>query len=473
MDMVDVGVLVGDAVAGVVEDELDVGVELLLALDTVGDLGHLGAMVDGVDHGEHRDLGLHGVVASRHALKAEATAALTQASARAGKADVAREQRQHADGHAVHLAVGTTLRTPALEHEHVLGSRDFLGEAADAIGRDAAQGSSPLGGLLHHVVAGAHDIVGVGLVLALGALRHRGLVEADAVGVEELVVHLVVHDELVGDGRAQSGVGTRVDGQPLLRVAHGGVIQTGVDDVDLALGVLAAADPVVVGNGAALAGLRRAGAEAQHQVGVGHGREARTRHAGKHIRNDPLLLGQRVAAIVAQAAAEQVHETAQRTRRGAAYARCVVDVDSLVAVGVDGVLQLLGDGLKGLVPADLLVLAVATLRALNALHRVVDAVGVVHPAAVAAAAQAGAGLRVVEVVGGVAVGVDPQDLAVLHMELKRAAAGAVDGAVAPNLGDALLIGRGSVVSLGERGGACGTCGRKAGKHAARGDEGSP
>ena len=58
------------------------------------------------------------------------------------------------------------------------------------------------------------------------------------------------------------------------------------------------------------------------------------------------------------------------------------------------------------------------------------------------------------------------------MELKRAAAGAVDGAVAPNLGDALLIGCG-LIGLGERGGTCGACGRKAGEHAARGDEGSP
>ena len=228
----------------------------------------------------------------------------------------------------------------------------------------------------------------------------------------------------------------------------------------------------MVGDSAALTGLRGAGAEAQHQVGVGHGREARTRHASEHIRNDPLLLSQRVATIVAQAAAEQVHETTQRASRGAAYARRVVNIDSLVAVGVDGVPQLFGDGLKGLVPADLLVLAVAALRTLDALHRVVDAVGVVHPATIAAAAQAGAGLRVVEVVGGVAVGVNPQNLAVLHMELKGAATGAVDGAVAPNLGDALLVGCG-LIGLRERGGACGTCGCKAGEHAARGDEGSP
>ena len=287
------------------------------------------------------------------------------------------------------------------------------------------------------------------------------------------MVHLVVHDELVSDGRAQSGVGTRVDGLPLSRVAHGGVAHAGVDDDNLALGVLTHANPVVVRAGTALTRLNRARAKHEHEVGVSSGARGRRRGAAPHVRRNPRNLSSRIAAVIAQAAAQQVHEPVDGAGRGGGDARGVVVVDGLVAVGVDGVLQLLGDGLKGLVPADLLVLAVAALRALNALHGVVDTVRVVHPATVAAAAQAGAGLRVVEVVGGVAVGVDPQDLAVLHMELKRAAAGAVDGAVAPNLGDALLIGCGSVVSLGERGGACGTCGCKAGEHAARGDEGSP
>ena len=287
------------------------------------------------------------------------------------------------------------------------------------------------------------------------------------------MVHLVVHDELVGDGRAQGCVGARVDGLPLSRVAHGGVAHAGVDDDNLALGVLTHANPVVVRAGTALARLDRTRAKHKHEVGIGRGARGGRGGTAPHVRRNPRNLSSRIAAVVAQAAAQQVHEPVDGACRGGRDTRGVVVVHSLVAVGVDGVLQLLGDGLKGLVPADLLVLAVAALRALNALHRVVDAVGVVHPATVAAAAQAGAGLRVVEVVGRVAVGVDPQNLAVLHMELKRAAAGAVDGAVAPNLGDALLIGRGSVVSLGERGGACGTCGCKAGEHAARGDEGSP
>ena len=286
------------------------------------------------------------------------------------------------------------------------------------------------------------------------------------------MVDLVVHDELVSNGRAQSGVGTRVDGLPLGGVAHGGVAHAGIDDDNLALGVLTHADPVVVRAGAALARLNGARAKHKHEVGIGRGARGGCGGTAPHIRRNPRNLGGRIAAVVAKAAAQQVHEPVDRTSRGGRDARGIVVVHSLVAVGVDGVLQLLGDGLKGLVPADLLVLAVAALRALNALHGVVDAVGVVHPATVAAAAQAGAGLRVVEVVGGVAVGVNPQDLAVLHVELKGAAAGAVDGAVAPNLGDTLLVSCG-LIGLGERGGACGTCGCKAGEHAARGDEGSP
>ena len=334
------------------------------------------------------------------------------------------------------------------------------------VGRHAADGSGPLGGLLDHVVAGAHDVVAVGLVLALGALGHGLLVEADAVGVQEVGVAPLVDDELVGDGGDERGVGARVDGQPLLGVARVGVVQARVDDVDLARGVLAAAHPVMVRDGAALAGLGRARAEAQDQVGVLHARQGRAARAAVDVGRDPRDLGGRIAAVVAEVAAEQVHHAAERAGGGAAHAGGVVDIDGLVAVGVDGVLELVGDGLKGLVPADLLVLAVAALGALDALHRVVDAVGVVHPAAVAAAAQAGAGLRVVEVVRVVRVRVDPEHLAVLDVELEGAAAGAVDGAVTPNLGDAFLIGGRRLVGHRERGAGRRACGCQACQHTA-------
>ena len=156
---------------------------------------------------------------------------------------------------------------------------------------------------------------------------------------------------------------------------------------------------------------------------VGHGR-------AHHVR--------RVVVVAGQRAADAVEQALRRVARRGVHARGVDREDGVVAVLVDRVLKLVGDGVDGLVPADALELALASLA--HALHGVHQAVRAVEPAPHGAAAQACARLEV-----GVAdvVGLHVQRLAVLGVPLEYAVASAVDVALAPV--DGLLA-----IRMGER-----------------------
>ena len=221
-------------------------------------------------------------------------------------------------------------------------------------------------------------------------------------------------------------------------MARDGVVHAVVDHVDLRARALAQVHPVVVRGQAALARLGGAGAEDKHELGVlGRlERAAAVALGAVHIRRDAGDLRRGVAVVEVQVAAHEVQEAVERTRRGGRHAGGVGHVHGLVAVLVDDLLELRGCKVDGLVPADLLVLALAALP--HALHGVVDAVGAGKPATVAAAAQAGARLRVVEARVLARVGIHPHHFVILHVELQAAAARAVDGAVAPR--DGLLGG---------------------------------
>ena len=146
-------------------------------------------------------------------------------------------------------------------------------------------------------------------------------------------------------------------------------------------------------------------------VGVGH--------AGlHHVRG--------VVRVALQVTAHQVRKAREQAARGGRNAAAVVHVHGLVTVLVDGVLERIGDALVGLVPADLLELALAALA--HALHGLHEAVGRVDPAADGAAAQAGTGLQPGGIAHVVRFGVD--DLAVLHVPAQQARAAAVDDALA-------------------------------------------
>ena len=146
-----------------------------------------------------------------------------------------------------------------------------------------------------------------------------------------------------------------------------------------------------------------------------------------HIGHDRLKHMGGVVVTLVHVAAEQGKEALDRhaTRR-AVHSRCVVDIDCLVAVFVDGRFQLLHDDVDGLVPADSLELALAALA--HSLHGVHQAVGAVQPASHGAAPQAGAGLQVrtPEVVGFHVL-----DFAVFGVPLEDAVSTAVHVALRP------------------------------------------
>ena len=236
----------------------------------------------------------------------------------------------------------------------------------------------------------------------------------------------------MGDGVHEGRVGSRADGQPLVRVSGARLVQAVVDVDDLRTG-LAHLREVVDDVGAAHARVGRAVAEHDDQVGLlglRHGRGVHAvigvaavavgvGHAGlHHVRG--------IVGVALQVAAHQVRKAREQAACGGGNAAAVVHVHGLVAVLVDGVLERVGDALVCLVPADLLELALAALAL--ALHGLHEAVGRVDPAADGAAAQAGTGLQPGGIAHVVRFGVD--DLAVLHVPAQQARAAAVDDALA-------------------------------------------
>ena len=135
------------------------------------------------------------------------------------------------------LAVGVALRAPTLHDERSLGrSRCSAASERMVSAGNLRDFSSPFGGLFHHVVTGSHDVVLIGLVLALGRFGHGVLVVADAVRVQELLVHLVVRRSARARWQlSERGVGARADGQPLVRMCPSvALVQAVVDVHDLA-----------------------------------------------------------------------------------------------------------------------------------------------------------------------------------------------------------------------------------------------
>ena len=142
-------------------------------------------------------------------------------------------------------------------------------------------------------------------------------------------------------------------------------------------------------------------------------------------------LGGRIGAVVLEIAAAEIEQAPP----GAAgvderlLARAVLPVERFVAVLLDGLAELVGDGLEGLVPGDALETAFAALA--DALHRVLEPVGTVEALAHVAALEAGAQLAHLAAVLHGVVGFDADHGAVLRVRAKRAALAAVDHAGGP------------------------------------------
>ena len=326
-----------------------------------------------------------------------------------------------------------------------------MGEIDDTLLGNLSDGGSPRRGFLHHVVAGAHD---VGVVGAVGrsALGQGLLVITNAIGVQEVHIHQVAGDELMGNASHERRVGTGADGNPLHVAVRGDLAAARVDADDAHVLLLHGHQQIVAVAITGHAGVAGGVAEHHHELAVDQrleGALAPTTAIGVQLGAE----GQRPVGVVA-VASDHAAAQVEQTEPGVVHdhvlldAGALLDKDGLVAVSLGDALELGGDGIQSLVPADLLVLALAALGALHALHGIVQAILAVDPAADGTAAQASASLETTE--GSVAgiVRFHVGDLVVNHMALQHASAAAVHMAMRPA---DLLVDRRGVAGFGELG----------------------
>ena len=186
------------------------------------------------------------------------------------------------------------------------------------------------------------------------------------------MVHTVVNDELVGNRLHERRVSAGTDRDPFVGMRDGRVAVDRIDHDHLRL-------PAALGfaraghlPGLAVARAARDGgivAEGHVELRIGDLRDVGGRaHAVGH-REGGGDLGGRIGAVVLEIAAAEIEQAPP----GAAgvderlLARAVLPVERFVAVLLDGLAELVGDGLEGLVPGDALETAFAALA--HALHR--------------------------------------------------------------------------------------------------------
>ena len=387
MRRVDVGVLVGDAVARVAEDHLDAGGQLVRTLHAGIEGRHALAVFHRVSVQEDRDLHLHRVVPSRERVHGEARLAFAQAVAHAGLTDLAEQLRQHHDGAGGHLAVGAALAAVALRDVARLRLRHLAGQVDNALLGNLRDGRSPRRRLRRAVRAIAQDVVLVGSVLALRGLRQRLFVVADTVGVQELLVGPAVVDDLVGQRRGQSRIGAGTDRDPLATFAAHGVAHARIDADHTHVFLFAHVRKQVRAARAAHARVGGAVAEEHHQLVVLQREQRAATAAAVGVGVGHGVLGGTVAAVVAQIAAHQVEQAkhnvlAERADAGH-HARALRHVYGLVAVGFLDAVELAHNGVERLVPGNLFELALAALA--DKLHGVIQAIGAAEPTANGAA----------------------------------------------------------------------------------------
>ena len=139
---------------------------------------------------------------------------------------------QSVEGLGKHLACGNLGGGLASEEIHLFGTRDLLGQSTDVGRRHAADSLSPLGGLRLLVVGAQHIVFEV--ILRVGPLGHVLGIEAHAVLVKKCLILQIVLDHMVGHADAESRVGTRNNGHPLISYSLGRLVQPRLHDDDLA-----------------------------------------------------------------------------------------------------------------------------------------------------------------------------------------------------------------------------------------------
>ena len=117
MRVVDIAMLVGEAVARVIPDEFEIALKLFGAHNASIGRSHFMAVIDGINPLIHGDSGFHRILRRNAAdqIHGRFGFALTGISAR--QANLTQQNRQHADGSSGVFAVRVALRAPTLAHE--------------------------------------------------------------------------------------------------------------------------------------------------------------------------------------------------------------------------------------------------------------------------------------------------------------------------------------------------------------------
>ena len=222
--------------------------------------------------------------------------------------------RQQHDSPRRPLTIAASLRTPSLIHIERFRGADLLGQALDALDRNAGDLGSPLRRLFHLVVALSHDVGVVGHVFAFIGFGHRLLVVTHTVGVQEVQIDQLVLDEVMGDTGNESGIGAGIDGEPLIGMSHDGVVHAVIDHIDLRTRTLAQMHPVIMRGQSTLPRLSGAGPENEHKLGI-FSRLERTSTGllrSVHVRSDAGYLRRGIAVVVIQIATHQIQEAIER-----------------------------------------------------------------------------------------------------------------------------------------------------------------
>ena len=224
----------------------------------------------------------------------------------------------------------------------------------------------------------------VGFVVAVwrGAGGKGFFVIADAVFIEERPIDQILTNQYPGDSGHQRGIGARTDGDPFIFPPGGSIGIAGVNDNHPRVGAFSGRLQIPGDTAAAHAGVRRVVAEHHHQFAVFDIRGAVTLVAAVGVGHGAGNLGGTVGAVLIQRPAIAVHQTGDRRgrRRGTGHiaadnSRRIVNVNRLVAVVFDDSLQIAGNSLQRLFPADARKLAFAAFA--DAFHRVIQAIRVV------------------------------------------------------------------------------------------------
>ena len=318
-----------------------------------------------------------------------------------------------------------------VEHPHVAGFADLAREIRDLFHRNAADVRRPLSCFrlavvdALHVIAEVHVLLEV-IGLVVGVEAHRVLVEE--VPVDDVAFLFVEAKHLGGHAQHERRVRAGADGNPV-RVEHlRGSRVDGIDRDELDPRLLGAKVMVARRARSRPSGIRRVehdGVGVEHVGAVVAGARIGAGDADGGVRV------QQVRAVRRRVGDGRMAPVGQKRRERVARAIAAEEERLVAVLFLDG-LELAGDVVDGLVPADALPFVLAAQLSVGvlgrpalALHGVLQAVRAEALLLLGLAAHAAALLRVVRAVLVRVVRLLTNDRAVLHHHLVHAAPAAV------------------------------------------------